>query len=55
MTSDTINPPSADPGAAAVSPVPNVIDDGDPGGVNWTIRSPSNGATSLSSLQPSRS
>ena len=35
------------------SPRPNVIEAGEPGGVNWTKRSPSIGATSSSSRQPS--
>ena len=46
-------PALAEPGAAVVSPRPNVIEVAEPGGVNWTMRSPSIGATSSSSRQPS--
>lgn len=42
-------------GRAVVSPVPNVIEVPEPGGVNWTMRRPSIGATSPSSRQPRRS
>src|SRR5258708_5570619 len=48
-------PPSGEPGAAVASPRPNVTEAPEPGGVNWTIRRPSIGATSSSSLQPRRS
>ena len=51
--SETVRLASAEPGAAVVSPVPNVIEVAEPGGVNWTMRSPSSGAASSSSLQPS--
>ena len=37
----------------AFSPRPNVMEPGEPGGVNWTKRSPSIGAMSSSSRQPS--
>ena len=47
--------PSAEPGAAVVSPWPNVTEVADPGGVNWTMRRPSIGATSRSRFQPKRS
>jgi len=46
---------SAEPGAAVVSPKPNVTEVPERGGVNWTMRSPSSGATSSSSLQPKSS
>ena len=55
LMSETISPPSADPGAAVVSPRPNVTEVPEPGGVNWTMRRPSIGASSASSLKPSRS
>ena len=42
-------------GGGPMSPVPNVTDAPECGGVNWTTRSPSIGATSSSSLQPKRS
>jgi hypothetical protein len=48
-------PSLAEPGAAVVSPWPNVTEAAEPGGVNWTMRRPSGGATSSSSLQPRRS
>ena len=38
--SETVSPPSAEPGAAAVSPWPNVTEAAEPGGVNWTMRRP---------------
>ena len=53
--SETISPLSAEPGAAVVSPRPNVTEVPEPGGVNWTMRRPSIGASSASSLQPKRS
>ena len=36
-------PPSAEPGAAAVIPLPNVTEAREPGGVNCTMRRPSSG------------
>ena len=51
--SETINAPSAEPGAAVVIPMPNVIEHAEPGGVNWTMRRPSSGATSSSRCRPS--
>jgi hypothetical protein len=53
--SEVVNVDAAEPGAAVVTPIPNVIEHPEPGGVNWTIRSPSIGATSSSSRQPKRS
>src|SRR4051812_11502883 len=38
--SETISAPTAEPGAAAVSPLPNVTEHLEPGGVNWTMRMP---------------
>ena len=52
--SETVSPPSAEPGKAVVSPWPNVTEAPEPGGVNWTIRRPGSGAASSSSRQPSR-
>ena len=43
--SETTSSPSAEPGAAVVSPWPNVTEVPEPGGVNWTMRRPSSGAT----------
>jgi hypothetical protein len=53
--SEAVNVDAAEPGAAVVTPIPNVIEHPEPGGVNWTIRSPSIGVTSSSSRQPKRS
>jgi hypothetical protein len=33
-----ISPPRIEPGAAAVTPLPNEIEAPEPGGVNWTTR-----------------
>src|SRR6516225_352052 len=41
--SETTSSPSAEPGAAVVSPWPNVTEVPEPGGVNWTMRRPSMG------------
>ena len=41
--SETTSAPAADPGAAAVTPLPNVTEHPEPGGVNWTMRTPSAG------------
>jgi hypothetical protein len=49
--SETTSSPSAEPGAAVVSPWPNVTEVPEPGGVNWTMRRPSIGATSRSRFQ----
>jgi hypothetical protein len=53
--SETLSDASAEPGADVISPLPKVIEQPKPGGVNCTMRSPSNGATSSSSRQPSLS
>ena len=45
----------SEPGGAVVSPWPNVTEVPEPGGVSWTMRRPSSGAASSSSLQPKRS
>jgi hypothetical protein len=50
--SETVRVASAEPGAASVSPLPNVTEHPEPGGVNWTMRMASSGATSSSSLHP---
>jgi len=36
--SETISPPRNERGIAAVTPLPNEIEDPEPGGVNWTTR-----------------
>ena len=54
LMSETISTPTAEPGATAVIPLPNVTEHPDPGGVNWTMRTSFVGATSSSSRQPKR-
>jgi len=53
--SETVNCPLAEPGAAVVIPLPNVIEHAEPGGVNWTYAKAVHGATSSSSRHPRRS
>ena len=45
--SETISAAAAEPGAAAVIPLPKVTEHPEPGGVNWTMRTFFAGASSV--------
>ena len=47
--------PCVEPGVLAVTPLPKMIDAGEPGGVSCTTRKPSSPGTSASNRKPSDS
>jgi hypothetical protein len=55
MSPTQIWTPFSEPGTPSPMPLPTMIEQPDPGGVNWTIRTPSIGLSSTSTSKPNLS